>query len=152
MSANIIREKIRKDLTEAMKSRDKEKISALRMLISSLKNSELEKREELSEEEEIAVIGSYARKCRESISEFEKAGRDELLPVARKEYDLVMEYLPAQLDEDEIRSEIKSMIEETGASGPGDLGRIMGMMMKKFKGRIDGNTVREIAINILKSD
>ena len=152
MSKNIIREKIGKDIIEAMKSREKERLGTLRMIINALKNSELEKREELSEEEEIAVIGSYARKCRESISEFEKAGRDDLLPAAKKEYELVMSYLPAQLDEETIKKEIRSIVEETGASGPGDMGKVIGMMMKKFKGRLDGNTVRNITNDILKSD
>ena len=135
-----------------MKSRDKERVSTLRMIINALKNYELEQREELVEEEEIAVIGSYARKCRESISEFEKAGRDELLPAAKKEYELVMSYLPAQLDEETIKREIRSIVEETGASGPGDMGKVIGMMMKKFKGRLDGNTVRNITDDILQSD
>ena len=152
MSTNIIREKVGKDLTEAMKSRDKERVGTLRMIINALKNTELEKREELSEEEELAVIGSYARKCRESISEFEKAGRDDLIPASSKEYELVMSYLPAQMDEDAIRKEIMSIVEETGASGPGDIGKVMGAMMKKFKGQVDGNTVRLLANEILRSE
>ncbi len=152
MSTNIIRKKLGIDLTEAMKSRDKERVGTLRMIMNALKNAELEKREELSEEEELAVIGSYARKCRESISEFEKAGRDDLMPAARQEYELVMSYLPAQMDEDAIRKEIMSIVEETGASGPGDIGKVMGAMMKRFKGQVDGNTVRSLANEILLSE
>ncbi len=152
MRKNIITEKIREALREGIKSRKKERVSTFRMLISELKNAELEERGQLTEEQEIAVISSYARKCRESILEFEKAGRDKLIPPAKREYEQVMEYLPAQLGEEKIRKEIKTIIDETGASGPRDMGRVIGAMMKKFKGQVDGNVVRDLTGKILKEE
>jgi uncharacterized protein YqeY len=152
MEKNVFVKRIQDDLKSAMKARDKARTSTLRMLITELKNAELKDRKELEEDQEIAILGSYARKCRESLAEFEKAGRDELVEESKAELEIVKAYLPKQMDEGEIRGEISVIIEETGASGPRDMGRVMGMMMKKFKGKVDGGVVKEIVEEILKAD
>ena len=152
MEKNVFVRRIQEDLKSAVKARDKARTSTLRMLIAELKNAELKDREELAVEQEIAILGSYARKCRESLVEFEKAGRDELVEESKAELEIVKAYLPKQMNEDEIREEISVIIEETGASGPRDMGRVMGMMMKKFKGKVDGGVVKNIVEEILKTD
>ncbi|MBN1885220.1 MAG: GatB/YqeY domain-containing protein [Candidatus Krumholzibacteriota bacterium] len=152
MEANVIAHRLQEDLKAAVKARDKARTSALRMLISALKNAELEEREALSVDQEIAVLSSYARRCRESIASFEKGGRDDLVLETNTELAIVMGYLPEQADEEEIRAEAKRIIGEIGASSPKDMGRVMGPLMKKFKGRSDGGVVRVIVGELLSGD
>jgi hypothetical protein len=150
LEKNIVTRKIQEDLKTAVKARDKVRTSALRMLITSLKNAELEEREELTQEQEIAVLGSYARKCRESLSEFERGGRDDLVAQGKAELAVVMSYLPEQLSEEDIRSEALKIIKDTGAAGPGDMGKVMGLMMARLKGKADGASVRKVVSDILE--
>jgi uncharacterized protein YqeY len=149
MEGNIIAGRIQGDLKEAVRRRDRVVIGALRMMLNALKNAELDEREELSEDQEIAVISSYARKCRESIAEFERGGRDDLVVAEKAELDVVMRYLPKQMNEDEIRRTANEVIGELGASGPRDVGRVMGEVMKRIRGRADGGMVRTIVQTLL---
>lgn len=151
MSGNEIAGKIHEDLKMALKSGDRIRTSSLRMLMSDLKNAQLAEGAELDEEKETAVISSYARKCRESLEEFRKGGRDDLVDRAEKELQIVMSYLPEQFDEEKVVEELKKVIEETSASGTADLGKVMGVMMSRFKGRVDGKLVKEKALDVLES-
>jgi uncharacterized protein YqeY len=150
MERNIIAKRLQNDLKNAIKAKDRLRIGTLRMLISALKNAELEEREELEEDKETAVLTSYARRCRESIAEFERGGRDDLVEKERAEYAIVMQYLPEQLDETGIREIAGEIIAETGASGPRDMGRVMGAMMQRVKGRAEGGAVKNIVLELLK--
>ena len=150
MERNIYSKRIQEDLVAAVKSRDKPTVSTLRMLLSALKNVELEEREELTEDLELAVLSSYARRVRESIEEFTKGDRNDLVVKEKAELEIVMRYLPEQLGEEEIEAEVKKVIEEIGAGEPGDIGRVMGEMMKRFKGRVDGKSVNRIASGLLQ--
>ncbi|MFO7914846.1 MAG: GatB/YqeY domain-containing protein [Candidatus Krumholzibacteriales bacterium] len=150
MSKDTITAKIDQDLVKALKSRDRLRVDTLRMLKSALKNKQLETGDELDRDQEIAVISSYARKCKESIDEFRRGGREDLLSRAEDELEVVMEYMPQQLGEDEIREELKKVLADTGASSPRDLGKVMGIMMGKFKGRVDGGEVRQVALDLLE--
>ncbi len=150
MERNIYSRRIQADLVVAVKSRDKPTISTLRMLLSGLKNAELEEREELTEELELAVISSYARRVKESIEEFTKGDRNDLVVKERAELEIVMRYLPEQLGEEEIEAEVKKVIEEIETEGPKDIGRVMGEMMKRFKGRVDGKSVSRIVSGLLR--
>lgn len=150
MELNVITRRIQNDLKKAIKQKDRPRISTLRMMISVLKNAELDEREELSEEKEISVLTGYARRCRESIAEFGRGGRDDLVEKEKVELDIVMQYLPEQMGEDDIRKTAQSVIAEVGASGPGDMGRVMGEIMKRVKGRADGNVVKDIVLELLK--
>jgi uncharacterized protein YqeY len=150
MQGNVYARRIQEDLKVAVKSRDKIRVSTLRMLISALKNAELEEREELSEDKELAVLAGYARRIRESIVEFEKGQRDDLVAKEKAELQIVMGYLPAQLNDEEIEIEVKKVIGDVGAEGPKDVGRVMGEMMKRYKGRVDGKSVNRIASALLR--
>ncbi len=150
MAGNIITTKLQDDLKTAMKKKDKVRVSTMRMLISEMKNVQLAERGELSEEKELSIITSYAKKRRESIKAFEQGGRDDLAANERIELEIVMAYLPEQMGEDEIRAEVEKIIAETGASGPQDMGRVMGPLMAKFKGRADGGVVKTIAMESLR--
>jgi uncharacterized protein YqeY len=150
MAGDVITVKLREDLKAAMKEKDKLRVSTLRMLISEMKNAQLAERGELSEEKELSILTSYAKKRRESIKSYEQGGREDLAENERKELEMVMAYLPEQMGEDEIRAEVDSIIAETGASGPEEMGKVMGQMMAKFKGRIDGGVVKTIAMEQLR--
>lgn len=151
MAGNKLAAGIQEDLKDAIRGKEKVKLKVLRMLLSALKNAQIEQGGELDEEKEIEVISSYARKCRESIAEFQKGAREDLVSNERAELEIVTAYLPEQLDENEIRIELEKIIEKTGASTPRDMGRIMGPIMSKFKGRVDGSLVKQMAIDILKA-
>ena len=150
MAGNIIAHKIQDDLKVAVKAQDKVRVSTLRMMLSALKNAELEEREELSDEKELAVIASYARRIKESIEEFKKGGRDDLVVKEEAELAIVMSYLPEQMADDEIRREAAKVAADVGASTPKDMGRVMGEMMKRFKGKVDGAAVNRIVSELLK--
>lgn len=156
----MLKEKIQLDMKEAMKSGNAVKRMVLSLLQSAVKNKELEKRakfskigseanklEELSrmsDEEVMDVILSEAKKRKESIESYKKAGRDELAKKEKDELAILMEYLPEPMSEDEIKSEVKKAIEETGAKDIKEMGKVLGVLMPKVKGRADGQTVSRI--------
>lgn len=150
MVGNVIARRIQEDLKAAVKVQDKVRLSALRMILNALKNAELEEREELSDEKELAVVASYARRIKESIEEFKKAERPDLVAKEESELAIVMSYLPEQMTDEEVRREAASVVGELGASTPKDMGRVMGEMMKRFKGRVDGAAVSRVVSELLK--
>ena len=135
-----ILERIDSDLKVAMKSSEKIKVSTLRMVKSSLKNLEIEKGE-LSDDDVIGVLSTLAKQRRESISEFEKGGRQDLADQEREELAVILGYLPEQLSEEELTGIILETIKETGASSLKDMGRLMKSLMPRVKGRADGKLV-----------
>jgi len=150
MPGNILAQKIQDDLKGAVKAQDKARISTLRMVLTALKNAELEEREELSDDKELAVVASYARRIKESIEEFRKAAREDLVAKEQAELAIVLSYLPEQMSDEEIRREVSRVIAEAGATTPRDMGRVMGEMMKRFKGKVDGGAVSRIVSDLLK--
>jgi len=150
MTGNVVAHRIQSDLKAAVKNREKTRIGVLRMVLSVLQNAELEEREELSDEKELAVIASYARRIKESIEEYTKAGRDDLVAREGEELVIVMSYLPEQMTMEDIRREASRVIAELGAAAPRDMGRVMGEMMKRFKGKVDGSAVNEVVTELLK--
>jgi len=150
MPGNILAQKIQDDLKGAVKAQDKARISALRMVLTALKNAELEEREELSDDKELAVVASYARRIKESIEEFRKAAREDLVAKEQAELAIVLSYLPEQMSDEEIHREVSLVIAEIGATTPRDMGRVMGEMMKRFKGKVDGGAVSRIVSELLK--
>jgi len=139
-----IKERLKEDMKEALKAKDKVRLSTIRMLQSLIKNAEIEKRGELSEEEVISLLMKYAKQRREAIELYEKGGRQDLVEKERKELEIVESYLPKQMDEEEIRELVKEAIKATGASSLKDIGKVMQYLMPKVKGRADGSTVSKI--------
>ncbi|OGN01958.1 MAG: aspartyl-tRNA amidotransferase [Candidatus Yanofskybacteria bacterium RIFCSPHIGHO2_01_FULL_42_12] len=146
----MLKEKLKNDMKEAMKSGNTLKRLVLSLLQSAIKNKELQKRaksgkaEELSDEEVLEVITSEVKKRKESIEVYEKAGRGELAQKERDELTVLMEYMPEQMSEDEIRAEVKKAIAETGAKEIKEMGKVLGVLMLKLKGKADGQTVSRI--------
>ena len=136
------------DLKAAMKRSESIRLSALRMAKAAIKNVQIDKGRELSDEEILSVLSSKAKQRRESIEQFSKGGREELAEKERQELAVLQSYMPAQLSPDEIEQLIVQAIEESSARSEADMGRVMKLLMPKIKGVADGkwvnNRVREL--------
>ncbi|MCK4856843.1 MAG: GatB/YqeY domain-containing protein [candidate division Zixibacteria bacterium] len=132
------------DLKKAIKSRNSDTAELIRSLKSDIKYKEIEKKEPLIEEEIIAVLSSAAKKRREAIEQFQAGGRDDLVQRETRQLDLIINYLPKQMSDDEISEMVQAAIEETGAATPADLGKVMKVLMPRIKGRADGSKIRQI--------
>lgn len=142
-----LKEKITSDLKGAMKAGDVLRRDTLRMLDSAIKNVEIEKKKRetgLEEEEVLEVVSRAVKQRQDSIKQYEDGGRPELAQKEKEELDILMEYMPEQLDDDAIRSAVAEVIAATGAASPSDMGKVMGAVMTKVKGQADGNKVRQI--------
>ncbi|MFJ7975003.1 GatB/YqeY domain-containing protein [Peribacillus sp. JNUCC 23] len=137
-------ERLNNDMKQAMKNKEKDKLSVIRMLKSSLQNEELKKREELTDDEELTVLSRELKQRKDSLQEFENAGRIDLVDKVRTEIDYVEAYMPEQLSEEEISEIVKNTIEEVKASSKTDMGRVMGALMPKVKGKADGSLVNKL--------
>ncbi len=147
----MLKEKISEDLKKAMREKDEVRVRTLRMVIAAIKNFEVEKMREATDEDVVEVIQREAKKRREAIEEYEKAGREDLAESERAELAVLQEYLPKQLSEEEIRKLALEVIKEVGASSPKDLGKVMKVIMPRVKGRADGKVVNRIVREILQS-
>ncbi len=135
----------------AMKSRDRLSLSALRLLLSALHNEEIKGRKELTRDEILKTISSLCKQRLEAIEYFKKGGRADLVEKEEAEVRVLHRFLPEPLTEEEVRAVISSSIEEVGAKGVQDLGRVMKQVMPKVTGRTDGKRVTELAKEILSS-
>ena len=141
--------KIDSDLIEALKAGDKAKVTVLRGLKSDLKYKLIAKGEDLTDDDMIAVLSSAAKKRRESIEQFKQGNRDDLAEKEQSELEVIEQYLPAQMGEDEIRQIVASAIEETGADSPQKMGLVMKVVMPKVKGKADGKLVNRLVAQLL---
>lgn len=137
------------DMKTAMKAKDKETLQVIRMLKASIQNEQIKKGVDLNEEEELTVLSREMKQRRDSLTEFEKADRTDLAEKVKGEIAIVEKYLPAQLDEAEIRQIVAGAIEKTGASSPKEFGKVMGAVMPQVKGKADGNQVNAIVKELL---
>ena len=137
----MLREKIADDMRDAMKAREAVRVAALRMLMASVKNTEVEKRRELSDDEVLDVVTKEAKRRRESIEAFEKGGRSDLVEKESAELAVLEAYLPDRLSDEELAALVDAAIAETGASSPKQMGDVMKALMPKLRGRADGGQV-----------
>ncbi len=140
--ATALKERLAREIRDALRAGDKVRLSALRMLSSSVHNREVELRRELTEEEFQEVATREVKRRREAIEAYENAGREDRAAVEREEQRVLESYLPASLSEDELAALIEEAVSATGATGAGDLGKVMGYVMGKAKGRVDGKAVQ----------
>jgi uncharacterized protein YqeY len=141
-----ISDTIQKDMTEAMKARDERRLSALRMMRSSLKNKEIDKRAPLEEKEELAVLSTMIKQRKESIEQFLKGDRQDLAEKERAEIELIERYMPKELGEEEVAATVRQTISEMGSPTMKDMGTVMKNVMAKFTAsgaRVDGKVVSE---------
>lgn len=143
----MLKQKLREELKQSMIARDGLKTSVLRMLLSALTYYEINKGGagyEASDEDVLAVITKEVKQRKDSIEQFEKANRQELADKEKQELALLSVYLPQQLTKEEITSLVKDAVAKTGATSPQDIGKVMGFLMPKIKGKADGNLVNKI--------
>ena len=145
-----IADQIQQDTKEAMRSRDRQRSSALRMLQAALKNSEIEAGRPLTEEEEQVVLRRQLKQREESSEAFRKAGREEQAETEAAEAEMVRAYLPEPLSTEEMESIVDQAIEETGASGMRDMGAVMGRATAIAGNRAEGRKLSEIAVSRLQ--
>ncbi|ADU96496.1 GatB/YqeY domain-containing protein [Thermovibrio ammonificans] len=144
-----LKERLKADMKEALKAKDKVKLSTIRMINSLIKNAEIEKRGELTDDEIVQLLMRYAKQRREAIEMYEKGGRPDLVEKEKAELAVVESYLPKQLSEEELVELVKQVIAEVGASSPKDMGKVMKAVMPKVKGRADGSLVNRIVKELL---
>ena len=145
-----LKEQLTVDMKEAMKNKEKERLAVIRMVRGAIRQQEIDGQKELGEEDVIAVISKEVKMRRDSIEEFQKGGREDLVEKTQAEIDVLLPYLPAQLSEDEVRELVKAAVEQTGAATPKDMGKVMGVLMPKVKGRADGKMVNTIVKSFLQ--
>ena len=142
-------EKIRTEMYDAMKSDEKDKVGTLRTLLAKLKDKEIKTRKQLSEQDALAVIKTLVKQRKESVVMYEKANRPELADREKNELMILESYLPSMMSEDDIRGIVVNIIEETGATGMGDIGKVMPVVMQRGAGAIDGKTANVILRELL---
>lgn len=140
----MIKDAIRKDLAEAIKSKETLKISTLRMMLAEIVNKEKEKGESIDEEAAVKVFYSMIKKREEAARHYGEAGREDSAQKERGEIDIIKSYLPPQLSEDEIREEARKVIAEVGAYDLKGLGKVMGILSKGLSGRASGREMSRI--------
>ncbi len=139
-----LKERLTEDMKSALRNRETVKLGLVRMIRSQIKNREIAKGNELSDEQVVEVVSSLIKSRREALEFAVKGDRKDLVAQAEEELEVLASYLPDQLSEEEIRSVVRDAIDQSGAAGPGDLGRIMGAVMPRVKGRADGRLVNDI--------
>ncbi|HDG61765.1 MAG TPA: GatB/YqeY domain-containing protein [Thermotoga sp.] len=144
-----LKERIMNDLKKAMKERNEVKVRTLRMVIASIKNWEVENTKEIDDDGMITVLTKEAKRRKEAIEEYRKAGREDLVRAEEEELKIIESYLPERMSEEEIKELVLKTIEEVKATSPKDLGKIMKVIMPKVKGRADGKLVNEMVRKIL---
>jgi len=145
-----LQQRLDDDLKVAMKSSDNLKTSAIRMVKAAIKNKQIEKRSELSDEEIISVISTLSKQRRESIELFSKGGREDLAEKEKKELLILQSYLPSQLSPEELDRLINEAIKEASAEGVRDMGKVMRILMPRLKGAADGKVVNQRVIELLQ--
>ena len=137
-------DQLQEELISAMKAGDKPRMTGLRNIIGKLKASQIDKEEELAGDESLKILKSAAKQLKESVEQYKKGGRDDLADKELFELFLLDKYLPEQISQDEIRTIVKNTIKSTGAESLQDMGKVMGMLMKKLAGTADGKLVQQI--------
>jgi hypothetical protein len=146
-----LKEQLANDLKDAIRQRDESRKIAIRMAITAIKNAEIEKRAALSEADVLTIVGKEAKQRRESIAEFEKADRNDLVEKEQAELKVLQTYLPAQVSREEIAEAAREVIAEVGAGGPSDKGKVMPVLIGRLAGRAEGREINEVVTELLAS-
>ncbi|RKZ69823.1 MAG: GatB/YqeY domain-containing protein [Gammaproteobacteria bacterium] len=139
-----IQNRINDDVKTAMRSKDKDRLGVLRLITAAFKQKEVDERIELDDTMVLAIMNKMTKQIRDSIDQFEKAGRDDLAAKEAFELNIIQEYLPAQLTEDEISQIIAECVEASGAESAKDMGKVMGLLKPRLQGRADMGKVSSL--------
>ena len=138
-------DQLESDLAEAMKLRDEVRTTTLRLLKSALKNYQIELGHDLTMQEALSVLQKEAKKHQDSIKQYEDAKREDLANEEKAELDVIEKYLPEQMSQDEVEKAVDSAIAELGATGPADMGKVIGLVRQKTEGQADGSMIAQLA-------
>ena len=145
-----LRDRLRDDLKDAMRARDAVRRDTIRLVEAAIKNAEIEKRgSELSEQDVQAILQRQVKQRQDSIEQYEQANRSDLADAERAEIAVIEAYLPQQMSREEIEAAARAAIEQLGASGPGDRGKVMGRLMAELRGKADGAQVNAVVSDLL---
>ncbi|SDT36435.1 hypothetical protein SAMN05444162_3986 [Paenibacillaceae bacterium GAS479] len=131
------------DMKQAMRDKDKFRLTTIRMVRAAVKNLEIDLKRPLEDSEVLDIVSREIKQRKDSLQEFQKASRDDLVKDVAAEIDIISVYLPTQLTEEEIKAIVEQTIQETGASSKADMGKVMSALMPKVKGRADGKLVNQ---------
>ena len=146
-----LKEKLSNDLKQAMRGGDTLRRSVLRLVLSAVKNAEIARQSALEDSDILGIIAKEARQRQESIEAFKQGNRQDLLDKEEAEMVVLQEYLPQQITRDEIVAEARRIIEEVGAQGPGDKGKVMPKLIAELKGKADGREINAVVTELLSS-
>ncbi|MBN2333326.1 MAG: GatB/YqeY domain-containing protein [Deltaproteobacteria bacterium] len=144
-----LKEQLTEDMKTAAKAKDKVRLSTIRMVRADIKNKEIALRHELADGEIMKLLATLVKQRKESIGQFEKGGRDDLVAKEQAELEVLAAYLPEQLDEAEVEELVKAAIAETGATSKKDMGLVMRTVMARAGGRADGKIVNRLVSSLL---
>ncbi|GGB29032.1 hypothetical protein GCM10011409_02920 [Lentibacillus populi] len=138
-------EQLNQDMKQAMKQKDKEKLSVIRMVKASLQNETIKLgKDQLSEDEELTILSRELKQRNDSLQEFKSAGRDDLVEKNQTEINILQQYMPTQLSDDELEAIVQSTIQEVNATSKSEMGKVMSAIMPKVKGKADGSKVNKL--------
>jgi hypothetical protein len=155
-----LKDQLANDLKDAMRAGDARRRDTLRSLLTAINNAEIARvnikdesatRQELAEADVLDVVAKQGKQRRESIEEYRKAGRDDLVLQETEELAIIESYLPQQMTRDEVAAEVRAVIAETGAAGPADKGKVMPAAIARTRGRADGRLVNEVVTELLSA-
>lgn len=139
-----LKDQITNDMKSAMKARETDRLAAIRLLLAAIKQREVDERITLDDAAVVAVVDKLIKQRRDSINQYEQAGRDDLAAAERAEIDVLSPYLPAQMTADEVAAAVKAAIAQTGAAGPADMGKVMGVLKPQLAGKTDLAAVSQL--------
>ena len=142
-------ERINQDIKTAMKAKDKDSLKVLRMLKAALQKEALEQPEPLSQDQEITIISRELKQRRDSLAEFEKAGREDLVSATQDEIVIVQKYLPEQLSPEALEAKVREIMAQVGATSKADFGKVMGLAASSLKGQAEGKDINETVKRLL---
>ncbi|HBT46502.1 MAG TPA: aspartyl-tRNA amidotransferase [Peptococcaceae bacterium] len=147
-----MKERLTRDMKEALKSHDKVRLQTIRMVLAGIKNAEIDKQRLLNDDEVMGLIRREIKLRQEALEQFRQGGREDLVRQAQAEIEVLQKYLPEQLSEEELLSIIKETIREVGAGSTGDVGKVMAALMPKIRGRADGRRANQLVVEYLRQE
>jgi len=146
----VLKQKLTDDLKQAMRDGDKVKLSVIRLVMAALKNSEIARQTTLDDTDILGIIAKEVKQRHESVEAFKQGNRQDLVAQEEAELTVLQGYLPQQMSREEIIAEARRVIEEVGAKGPGDKGKVMPKLISQLKGKADGREINAIVTELLQ--
>ena len=152
MSSSTLKLKLQSDMKSTMKSGDKSRLAVIRLILSAIKQVEVDERIELDDTRVTAVLDKMAKQRRESITQFEKANRQDLIDIEQAELEIIQDYLPEPLSDDDINALVAAAVTQTGATDIKQMGQVMGILKPQLQGRADMGKVSQLIKSRLNSN